>query len=140
MGLTVDIAEGELSVCSSRRASRGCVRYTDGLDFDNLLREQVISHCGYSRRSRDRSLSEADRADTVINQHRRHRCQIATHPRIPSTSSNPLEVLATPIDWFLITRPGPRETVSVSAQRSVITNRLHNIFYRHSLPENCPEP
>jgi hypothetical protein len=44
-------------------------------------------------------------------------------PMIPSTSLKPVAVLATPIDWFWITRPGPSVTVSV-----------------YSVPEKLPDP
>lgn len=37
------------------------------------------------------------------------------YPRIPSTPEKPWDVDATPMDWFWMTRPVPRVTVSVSA-------------------------
>ena len=44
-------------------------------------------------------------------------------PRMPSTSEKPVAVEATPIDWLVMTRSGPRVTVSA-----------------YSVPLNEPEP
>ena len=38
-----------------------------------------------------------------------------TYPTIPSTPSKPSEVVATPMDWPVIVRPGPTVTVSVNS-------------------------
>jgi hypothetical protein len=62
---------------------------------------------------------------------------------MPSTPSKPSDVEATPIDWPLIARPVPRETVSVNSVPVRYAVSVRQLMTRKStgtLPEKEPEP
>jgi hypothetical protein len=97
-------------------ASDGRVEDTDGFCIDGVVCEEIVGD-GWDKRlagcvcgERDGTEAGEERVGLVV--YSKGSCRGA-NPRMPSVLlSKPPDILATPIDWLAITRPGASVTVS----------------------------
>lgn len=82
---------------------------------------EVLLTSGQINRANSRVISKSQKASKDDIE--------TTNPRIPSTSWNPVDLEATPMDCSSITRPGPRVTVSVTEKSSYMSW----YFFRHRI-------
>ena len=105
--------------------------YPEQILINGAVRVEIVNDCRDGFRTvRERSDCQVYRTDAkmtaVTSEHFRMGCHRGSYPRIPSTPLKPLDIVATPIDWLLMTRLDES-----------VTRSIHSSPWK--LPSHCNE-